>query len=65
MRHMLRRVVTDACDQLALARVHETQPTFYLTIVGIGLAEAFEAGSQALNGRLRIFPHFSIRPDGI
>ena len=55
---MLRRVVKTLGDQLALARVHETQPTFYLTIVGIGLAEAFEAGSQALKARLQNLPAF-------
>ncbi|MBL0713139.1 MAG: DUF885 family protein [Desulfosarcina sp.] len=55
---MLRRVVQTLRDQLALARVHETQPTFYLTIVGIGLAEAFEAGPQALKARLEHLPAF-------
>ena len=55
---MLRRVVRTLRDQLALARVYETQPTFYLTIVGIGLAEAFEAGPQALKARLQHLPTF-------
>jgi len=55
---MLRRVIQTLCDQLTLVRVHETQPTFYLTIVGIGLAEAFEAGSQALKARLKHLPAF-------
>ncbi|MBC2709484.1 MAG: DUF885 family protein [Desulfosarcina sp.] len=55
---MLRRVVQTLRDQLTLARVVETQPTFYLTIVGIGLAEAFEAESQALKARLRHLPTF-------
>lgn len=55
---MLRRVIQTLCDQLALVRVHETQPTFYLTIVGIGLTEAFEAGSQALKARLKHLPAF-------
>lgn len=55
---ILRRVVQTLRDQLALVRVYETQPTFYLTIVGIGLAEAFEAGSQALEARLQQLPAF-------
>ncbi len=55
---MLHRVVRTLHDQLALARVYETQPTFSLTIVGIGLAEAFETGSQALMARLQHLPSF-------
>jgi hypothetical protein len=55
---MLRRVIQTLRDQLALVRVYETQPTFYLTIVGIGLADAFEAGSQALKARLKHLPEF-------
>ena len=55
---MLRRAIQTLRDQLALVRVYETQPTFYLTIVGIGLAEAFEAGSQALKARLKHLPAF-------
>ena len=55
---MLHRVIQTLRDQLALVRVYETQPTFYLTIVGIGLAEAFEAGSQALKARLTHLPAF-------
>ncbi|MGD9184691.1 MAG: DUF885 family protein, partial [Desulfobacterales bacterium] len=55
---MLRRVIQTLRDQLELVRVYETQPTFYLTIVGIGLAEAFEAGAQALKARLKHLPAF-------
>jgi hypothetical protein len=55
---MLRRVIQTLREQLALVRVTETQPTFYLTIVGIGLGEAFEAGSQALKARLKHLPAF-------
>jgi len=55
---MLRRVIRTLRDQLARVKVHETQPTFYLTIVGIGLAEALEAGSQALEARLKHLPGF-------
>lgn len=55
---MLGRVICTLRDQLALVKVHETQPTFYLTIVGIGLAEALEAGSPALEARLKHLPGF-------
>jgi len=55
---MLCRVLRTLRDQLAWVKVHETQPTFYLTIVGIGLAEALEAGSQALAARLKHLPGF-------
>jgi hypothetical protein len=55
---MLLRVVRTLREQFALARVHEIQPTFYLTIVGIGLAEAIETGPAALGARLRLLPAF-------
>jgi hypothetical protein len=55
---MLRRVVCTLGEQLAHAGVVETQPTFYLTIVGIGLAEALESGRPALGARLRSLPEF-------
>ena len=55
---MLGRVIRTLREQLARVKVHETQPTFYLTIVGIGLAEALEAGSQALEARLKYLPGF-------
>lgn len=55
---MLKQVVQTLGDQLAFARVVDTQPTFYLTIVGIGLAEAFEQGPEAVNARLQHLPAF-------
>ncbi len=55
---MLRRVVVTLGGQLAHAGVVETQPTFYLTIVGIGLAEALEFGWPAINARLGSLPGF-------
>lgn len=55
---MLRRVVQTLVEQLALVNVHETQPTFYLTVAGIGLAEAFTAGPQAMHSRLQSLPEF-------
>lgn len=55
---MLQRVLRTLGDQLAHARVHQTQPTFYLTIVGIGLAEAVAAGPELLTARLAALPAF-------
>jgi len=55
---MLQRVLGTLADQFAHARVHQTQPTFYLTIVGIGLAEAMAAGPQPLTERLTALPAF-------
>lgn len=55
---MLQRVLATLGDQLTHARVHATQPTFYLTIIGIGLAEAMAAGPQPLAERLDALPAF-------
>lgn len=55
---MLKRVVQTLIEQLAFVKVHEVQPTFYLTIAGIGLAEAFAAGPKAMHSRLKSFPGF-------
>jgi hypothetical protein len=55
---MLHRIVRTLREQLELARVHETQPTFYLTIAGIGLTAAFEAGPPALRARAMHLPAF-------
>ncbi len=55
---MLHRVVLTLHDQFAFVRVYETQPTFYLTIIGVGMAEAFEAGVQAVEARLESLPAF-------
>jgi len=55
---MLQRVLRTLGEQLAQARVPATQPTFYLTIVGIGLAEAMAAGPQPLAERLAALPAF-------
>jgi uncharacterized protein (DUF885 family) len=55
---MLHRVVRTLGEQLARAGVVDRQPTFYLTIVGIGLAEAYEAGPQQFTARLQHLPGF-------
>ena len=55
---MLRRVARTLSEQLESSGVVTAQPTFYLTVIGIGLAEAIEAGPQALRARLRLLPAF-------
>ncbi len=55
---MLRRVARTLGEQLERSGVVTAQPTFYLTVIGIGLAEAIEAGPQALRARLRLLPAF-------
>jgi uncharacterized protein (DUF885 family) len=55
---MLARVLGTLREQLDLVRTHATQPTFYLTIIGIGLAEACEAGPPAMEVRARRLPGF-------
>ena len=55
---MLGQVVRTLRQQLSWMRPHETQPTFHLTIVGIGLAEAFETGTEAFHARLAHLPAF-------
>lgn len=53
---MLLQVLTNLQEQFADVRLHETQPTLYLTIAGIGLAEAAESGSAAFSKRLETLP---------
>ncbi len=55
---MLQRVIRTLGGQLARVRMHRSQPTFYLTIIGIGLTDALTAGAPALNDRLRQLPGF-------
>jgi hypothetical protein len=55
---MLLRVIRTLRSQFARVRPHETQPTLYLTIAGIGLAEALEAGPAPFQDRLRHLPAF-------
>lgn len=45
-------------EQLVLIRAWETQPTFYLTIMCLGLAEAIEHGIQAAKFRAGTLPKF-------
>ncbi len=55
---MLRRILATLREQLQDVRLHETQPTFHLTLAAIGLAEALEEkdDSDAFSSRLRSFP---------
>ena len=55
---MLHRIVRTLHEQFTMVRFHENQPTFYLTIVGIGLAEAIESGPRALGQRVQSLPAF-------
>jgi uncharacterized protein (DUF885 family) len=55
---MLRRVLQTLSEQFEWVRVQNAQPTFYLTIVGIGLAEALESGERAFTARLEHLPGF-------
>jgi len=55
---MLARSLSILREQMAHGEVHKQQPTFYLTIAGIGLAEAMEAGGDALVRRIETFPGF-------
>ena len=54
----MRRVLATLEEQMTLLAAHEKQPTFYLTIMGIGLADAVVAGEHALDRRLRLLPAF-------
>ncbi len=55
---MLLRTFAALREQLDLVRPHESQPTWYLTIAGIGLAEALEAGEHAWRSRIDALPEF-------
>ncbi len=55
---LLRRVLNTLQEQLTHLAFHQNQPTFYLSIVGIGLAEAIDAGPLPLRQRLQGVPDF-------
>ena len=55
---MVHRVLRTLREQFEMVRMQEIQPTFYLTIIGIGLAEAMESGFNALEKRLNKLPEF-------
>lgn len=55
---MTGRVLRTLREQFELVRTHEIQPTYYLTMIGIGLAEAMEAGHHAVEKRSKSLPQF-------
>jgi hypothetical protein len=55
---LMRRVFQTLYEQLADVDFHRCQPTFYLTIMGIGLAEGVEAGPRCFTQRLEGAPAF-------
>lgn len=55
---MLSRVLTTMEEQLRLVRPHKTQPTFYLTIISIGLAEALDESREVFKRRVESLPSF-------
>jgi uncharacterized protein (DUF885 family) len=59
--NLLQWMMTILIEQLELASPQRTQPTFHLTIAGIGLAQAYEHGAEAWRGRLRRLPEFMNR----
>ena len=55
---LLANVLTTLEEQLRLVEFHKTQPTFYLTILSIGLTEALEQSSDAFVRRIASLPDF-------
>ncbi len=55
---LLIRVLTTLDEQLDRVRPQKTQPTFYLTVISIGLAEAVDDGAQAFERRIDHLPRF-------
>ena len=55
---MLQKMLSTLREQFALVAPQKYQPTFYLTILALGLAEAIEDGGSALRHRLQTLPGF-------
>ncbi len=55
---MLDRVLSTLQEQLVAVRFQQTQPTFYLTIAAIGLAEGLAHEKESFIQRLDGLPHF-------
>jgi hypothetical protein len=55
---LLERVLQTLYEQFTFVAAHRHQPTFYLTIMGIGLAEAIAAGPRPFQKRLQGLPAF-------
>ncbi len=55
---LLTRVLTTLYEQFKRVCVHQTQPTFYLTIISIGLADALTESRRTLERRIAALPAF-------
>lgn len=55
---LLARLLTTLNEQFKQVRLQHSQPSFYLTVVSIGLAEALAESRDALEQRLAALPHF-------
>lgn len=55
---LIQRVLQTLVEQLTIVSPQRSQPTFYLTIMGIGLSEALDQGPQAWIARLKGLPGF-------
>lgn len=55
---LLSNVLTTLEEQLRLVEFHKTQPTFYLTILSIGLTEALEQSHDTFVRRIAALPDF-------
>jgi uncharacterized protein (DUF885 family) len=60
---VLKRILTTLSEQLEAVCFHRTQPTFYLTIAAIGLAEALEDSPAAFDQRMAALPRFLNRAE--
>jgi len=55
---LLKRTIITINEQLKYVKSHKIHPSFYLSVVGVGLTEALEFGAHALNSRLKGLPIF-------
>lgn len=55
---MLDRVLTTLCEQFEAVRSHETQPSFHLTVIAIGLADALASDTGLWRRRIAALPAF-------
>lgn len=55
---ILRHIIRTVSEQLNDIAVHRCQPSFYLTILSIGLAGAVDIGPHALDNRIQTVPEF-------
>ena len=55
---MFLRTIQTIKEQLDIVQTHKTQPSFYLSIAGIGLAEALSFKKSAFDARIKNLPRF-------